>query len=178
MTCRINWFRDRGGGEGRETAEAAALCPNPFSEISCSLNVSPPYLYSESALLLALSLTMCPDCQTRGGVNKFSFKNKEKKKNERIKSHVGNLALSVKYFFIFSRHDYWMSRPKWPLPNITHWHKQQQPCSSLFCCHKTTWSHVSSIKKKKTEAKDGESRGRPFLKNKRMFFFLPIFVHW
>lgn len=41
MTRRINWFEDRGRGEARKTAEAAALCPNPFSEISCSLYVSP-----------------------------------------------------------------------------------------------------------------------------------------
>lgn len=39
----------------RETVEAAALCPNPFSEISCSLNASPPYLFGVSCALSVLS---------------------------------------------------------------------------------------------------------------------------
>lgn len=48
MTCRMNWLKDWERGETGETAEAAALCPNPFSEINCSLNVS-PLIYTESA---------------------------------------------------------------------------------------------------------------------------------
>lgn len=39
----------------RETVEAAALCPNPFSKISCCLNTSPPSLFGVSCALSVLS---------------------------------------------------------------------------------------------------------------------------